>query len=94
MTGTPSPEAPLSLLSAAVGGSVGNVSLPEAKLSSDKFAETLFDVGMAWHRGFRAGPGTCINVVLLAMPLHITAGLDKLADKLTSPHTSNPISFV
>jgi hypothetical protein len=70
------------------------VSLPEAKLSSDEFAETLFNVGLAWNRGFFADPGIRINVVLLAMPLQITAGFDKLADKLTSPHTSNPISLV
>ena len=68
--------------------------LPEAKLSSDEFAETLFHVGMAWNRGFLAGPGIRINVVFLAMPLQITAGFNELADKLTSPHTSNPISLV
>ena len=67
---------------------------PLAKLSSDEFAETLFHVGMAWNGGFLAGPGIHINVVLLTMPLQITAGFDKLADKLTSPHTSNPISLV
>jgi hypothetical protein len=38
--------------------------------------------------------GIRINVVLLAMPRQITACLDKLVDKLTSPHTSNPISLV
>jgi hypothetical protein len=69
-------------------------SLSESKLSSYKFAETLFDVGMAWNRGFFAGPRIRINVVLLAMPLQITAGVDKFTDKLTSPHTSNPISLV
>ena len=75
-------------------GWVGKVSLPEAKLSPDEFAETLFDVGMAWNRGFFAGPGIRIHVVLLAVPLQITAGLDRLTDKLTAPHTSNPISLV
>jgi hypothetical protein len=70
------------------------MSLSESKLASDEFAETFFDVGMAWNRGFLAGPGIRINVVLLAMPLQITACLDKLTDKLTSPHTSNPIALV
>jgi len=72
---------------------LGN-SLSESKLSSDQFAETLFDVGMAWNRGFLAGPGMRINIMLLALPLQITAGVDKLTNKLTSPHTSNPISLV
>ena len=69
-------------------------SLSQSKLSSDEVAETLFNLGMAWNRSFFAGPGIGINVVLLAMPLQITAGLDQLTDKLTSPHTSNPISLV
>jgi hypothetical protein len=63
-------------------------------LSSDQFAETLFDVRIAWNRGFFAGPRIRIDVVLLAMPLQITAGVDKFTDKLASPHTSSPISLV
>jgi hypothetical protein len=70
------------------------ISLSESKLSADEFSETLFDVRMAWNRGFPAGPGIRIHVVFLAMPLQITAGLDKLTDQLTAPHTSNPISLV
>ena len=73
---------------------VGKLSLSESKLSSDEVAETFFDVGMPWNRGFFAGPGIRIKVVLPAMPLQITACLDKLTDKLTSLHTSNPISLV
>jgi hypothetical protein len=49
---------------------------------------------MAWNRGFFAGPGIRVNVVLLAMSLQITASFDKLTDKFASPHTSNPISLV
>jgi hypothetical protein len=49
---------------------------------------------MTWNRGFLAGPGIRMDIVLLAMPLQVTACLDKLTDKLTSPHTSNPISLV
>jgi hypothetical protein len=71
-----------------------NAPLSEAKLSSDEFAERLFHIGMAWNRDFFAGPGIRVKVVLLAMSLQITAGLDQLTDKFTSPHTSNPISLV
>ena len=58
------------------------ISLSRSKLPSDEFAETLFDLGVAWNRGFLAGPGIRIHVMLLAMPLHITTGLDKFADKV------------
>ena len=80
--------------SAATSGEVRNIPLFEAKLSSNEFAERLFHIGMARNRGFFAGPGIRVNVVLLAMSLQITAGLDKLTDKFTSPYTSNLISLV